>query len=52
MKEVSDRKKEVERYGVCTCNEDGGLYLNTGLIRQKNGFGGRGIIYPTYRLLF
>lgn len=33
-----------------TCNEQGGLYLNTGLIRQKNGFGGRGIVYPSYRI--
>jgi len=33
-----------------TCNENGGRYLNTGLIRQKNGFGGRGVIYPTYTL--
>lgn len=33
-----------------TCNEDSGRYLNTGLIRQKNGLGGRGVIYPAYTL--
>ncbi len=33
-----------------TCNEDHGLYLNEGLIQQKNGMGGRAVVYPTYRL--
>ena len=33
-----------------TCNEDRGRYLNTGLVRQKNGFGGRGVIYPSYKI--
>lgn len=33
-----------------TCNEDHGRYLNTGLIEQKNGFGGRAIVYPTYSI--
>lgn len=31
-----------------TSNEDGGLVLNTGLIRQKCGFGARAIVYNTY----
>lgn len=31
-------------------NEDGGRYLNESLIAQKEGFGGRGIVYRTYRL--
>lgn len=31
-----------------TCNEQRGLYLNEGLVRQKNGFGGRGIAYPSF----
>lgn len=31
-----------------TCNEDGGLYLNQGLARQKISFGGRAVIYDTY----
>lgn len=33
-----------------TCNENHGLYLNEGLIQQKNGMGGRAIVYPTYRI--
>lgn len=33
-----------------TSNENGGLYLNEGLIRQKCGMGGRGIVYNTYRI--
>lgn len=30
-----------------TSNEDGGKFLNEGLIRQKYGFGARGIVYTT-----
>ena len=32
-----------------TSNEDGGKFLNEGLIRQKYGFGARGIVYTTYK---
>lgn len=35
-----------------TSNEDGGKYLNEGLLLQKAGMGGRGIIYNTYELNF
>jgi len=28
--------------------EQGGAYLNENLIRQKEGFGGRGVCYDTY----
>lgn len=31
-----------------TSNEDQGRYLNTSLIYQKEGFGGRGVCYDTY----
>lgn len=31
-----------------TSNEDGGRFLNEGLISQKEGFGGRGVCYDTY----
>ena len=34
-----------------TSNEDGGRVLNEGLIRQKCGFGGRGIAYNTYKII-
>ena len=33
-----------------TSNEDGGQILNSGLLHQKTGLGGRGIAYPTYHL--
>lgn len=33
-----------------TSNEDGGRVLNTGLIRQKCGFGARGVVYNTYSI--
>ncbi|GAB6013279.1 GNAT family N-acetyltransferase [Viscerimonas tarda] len=31
-----------------TSTEDAGRYLNAGLIAQKEGFGGRGVVYDTY----
>lgn len=33
-----------------TSNEDGGHFLNAGLMRQKRGEGGRPVIYPSYIL--
>ena len=30
--------------------EEGGRYLNEGLIFQKEGFGGRAVVYDTYEL--
>ncbi|MBR2318643.1 MAG: GNAT family N-acetyltransferase [Bacteroidaceae bacterium] len=33
-----------------TSTEDNGRILNTGLISQKEGFGGRGVVYDTYEL--
>lgn len=33
-----------------TSNENHGLFLNEGLIRQKSGMGGRGIAYITYSI--
>lgn len=33
-------------------NEDGGRYLNEGLVEQKQEFGGRGIVYDMYRIRF
>ena len=32
-----------------TSNEDAGRILNSGLIRQKTGLGGRGVVYPIFR---
>lgn len=33
-----------------TSNENGGLYLNEGLVQQKCRLGGRGIVYNTYKI--
>lgn len=33
-----------------TSTEQGGTYLNNGLISQKEGFGGRAVVYDTYEL--
>lgn len=35
-------------FGIST--EEGGKYLNSGLLSQKEGFGARGTIYETYRI--
>lgn len=35
-------------FGISTEND--GLYLNQGLIRQKEGFGGRSIVHDSYRI--
>lgn len=40
--------KKYFDYGISTENE--GLYLNSNLIAQKEGFGARGIVYDTYRI--
>lgn len=47
-----DSAKSCFRYfdfGVST--EQNGLFLNNGLLFQKQGFGGRGVCYDTYRFL-
>ena len=41
-------KKEWFDFGIST--EDGGRILNEGLISQKEGFGGRTIVYKTWNL--
>ncbi len=40
--------KKYFDFGIST--EDGGKYLNNGLINQKEGFGGRGIVYDFYEI--
>ncbi|MFV0469686.1 MAG: GNAT family N-acetyltransferase [Dysgonomonas sp.] len=35
-------------FGIST--ENGGMYLNEGLIAQKEGFGGRGTVYDAYEI--
>ncbi len=39
-----------EYFDFGTSVEDGGRTLNKGLISQKEGFGGRGIVYDTYEI--
>jgi len=43
----STEKKFID-FGVST--ENGGLYLNTGLIEYKEGFGGRAVNYDVYEV--
>lgn len=40
--------KDWPYFDFGTSNEDGGKVLNTSLIYQKEGFGGRGVVYDTY----
>lgn len=47
-REYADRK--YFDFGVST--ENGGSYLNEGLIFQKEGFGARSVVYDTYEMLF
>ena len=47
---VSERYKQFEYVDFGTSNEDGGRYLNEGLIFQKEGFGGRAVCYDTYEI--
>ncbi len=42
--------KEVKYFDMGTSVEDGGRVLNEGLIFQKEGFGGRAVVYDTYEL--
>lgn len=48
IKEASQAGFRYFDFGIST--EDGGRYLNEGLVRQKCRLGGRGIVYNTYKL--
>lgn len=51
IKYIMDKYKDTKKwldFGIST--EDGGHYLNQGLISQKEGFGGRTIVYQTWVL--
>ncbi len=48
---INESSQEGYRYfdfGIST--ENGGLYLNEGLVRQKCRLGGRGIVYNTFKI--
>jgi hypothetical protein len=47
---INERFKQMDYVDFGVSTERGGLYLNEGLIFQKEGFGGRGVCYDTYEL--
>lgn len=48
---IDEASKAGYRYfDFGTSNENGGLYLNYGLVQQKCRLGGRGIVYNTYKI--
>ena len=47
VNDIKDDKTEFFDFGIST--ENGGMVLNEGLIFQKEGFGGRGVCYDTYK---
>lgn len=47
---IRERLSQFEYLDFGTSTENNGTFLNTGLISQKEGFGGRGIVYDTYEL--
>lgn len=47
---INERYKQFDYVDFGTSNEDGGRYLNEGLIHQKEGFGGRAVCYDTYEV--
>lgn len=53
LAEVQEYYSASHRYfDFGTSNEDGGRILNPGLLRQKNGFGARGVAYQSFYLQF
>lgn len=47
---VFDKFKDAKWFDFGTSNENQGLYLNEGMVRHKEEFGGRSIVYDQYRL--
>lgn len=47
---INERYKQFDYVDFGTSNEDGGHFLNEGLIHQKEGFGGRAVCYDTYEV--
>lgn len=47
---IHERYVNKKYFDFGTSVEDGGRYLNEGLIFQKEGFGGRAIVYDVYEL--
>lgn len=47
---IFDRLTGNRYFDFGTSNDDGGYYLNEGMVRHKEEFGGRAVIYDTYEL--
>ena len=47
---INDVYKDIKYFDMGTSVEDGGRVLNEGLIFQKEGFGGRAVVYDTYKM--
>ncbi|MDE6360714.1 MAG: GNAT family N-acetyltransferase [Muribaculaceae bacterium] len=47
---IFDRLKDARWFDFGTSNEDAGRYLNEGMVRHKEEFGGRSIVYDQYLL--
>ena len=47
---INDVYKDIKYFDMGTSVEDGGSVLNEGLIFQKEGFGGRAVVYDTYKM--
>lgn len=48
---ITKRFADMEYFDFGTSVEDGGRYLNSGLIAHKEGLGGRAVMYDTYEIL-
>jgi len=48
---INDIYKEYPIFDFGQSTEDNGYYLNENLIFQKEGFGGRGVVFDTYEIL-
>ena len=46
--DILETEKKYFDFGIST--EQGGRYLNEGLVFQKEGFGARAVVYDTYAI--
>lgn len=47
---IHETYNQIPYFDMGTSVEDGGHFLNEGLIFQKEGFGGRAVVYDTYEI--
>lgn len=48
---INESLKKVDFFDFGQSTENDGYYLNKNLIFQKEGFGGRGVVFETYKLM-